>query len=188
MSRIVQVLAFIISAIWFFPISCTTSLFVAIPLLSKYNERHVEKGDQPHSSLFFVVWQPGEAGEPFGYSRLEDLSRIKTSAPERSFIMTQPSGSVEGGKFTRVSYKVLSSGESDQLIEVAYSDDDYGAWSRYRATRSGITPVFSKIMDPGYMFAAFPIALGFAAAIYSTGKWLRRRIARAKIADTHYSI
>ena len=182
MSRTVRVLAFIIGAIWFFPVSCTTGLFVAISLWSKFDERHIEKGEQPHP-LFFVVWQPGEAGEPFGYASLKDLSRIKTSAPARSFIMEQLSGRIEGGKSTVIAYKVLSSGKSEQLIEVAYSDDTYDSVSRYRATRSEVTPTFSKIMQPGYMFMAFPIAVGLAAAIYAIGKWLRRRVARAKAED-----
>lgn len=179
MSRTVRVLAFIIGSSWFFPVSCTTGVIVGIPLAAHWHERHMEKGDQPHS-LFYVVWQPGEVGEPFGYSRLQDLSRINTPAPARSFIMAQPSGRIKGGEFTVVTYKVLSSGASDQLIEVTYDDDDYGSVSRYRATPSGVTPVFSRIMDPAFMFMAFPVALGFAAAIYAVGRWLRRRVARAK--------
>ncbi|MGH8673602.1 MAG: hypothetical protein ACREVG_04775 [Burkholderiales bacterium] len=179
MSRIVRVLAFILGTSWFFPVSCTTGVIVGVPVVAHFHERHMEKGDQPHS-LFTVVWQPGEAGEPFGYSRLADLARNKTPAPARSFIMTQPSGRSEGARFNVVTYKVLSSGASEQLIEVTWADDDYGSVSRYRATPSGVTPVFSKIMDPGYMFIAFLPALAFAAAIYAVGVRLRRRIARAK--------
>jgi hypothetical protein len=180
MSRTVRVLAFILGAIWFLPVSCTTTLMATVPLLSQFHERHMEKGDAPHSTFFYVVWQPGEAGKPFGYSRLADLSPDKTPAPARSYIMEQPSGRIEGGKFTVVTYKVLSSSASEQLIEVAWADDDYGSVSRYRATRSRITPVFSRIMGPEFMFMAFPVALGFAAAIYAVGRWLRRRVARAR--------
>jgi len=180
MSLIVRISAFIFGAIWFFPVSCTTGVIVGIPLVAKFNERHMEKGDVPHPRLFHVVWQPGEAGEPFGISRLEDLSRIKTLTPARSFLMEQPSGGGDGGKYTVLSSKVLSSGETEQLIEFRYADRTYDSWSRYRATRSEVTPVFSKIMDPGFMIMSFPIGLGFAAAIFAVGKWLRRRVARAK--------
>lgn len=179
MSRIVRVLAFILGAVWFFPVSCTTGVIVGVPLVAHFHERHMEKGEQPHP-LFIVVWQPGEAGEPFGYSRLADLALNKTPAPARSFIMARSSGRIEGGKFTVVTYKVLSSGALEQLIEVNWSDDDYGSVSRYRATPSGVTPVFSRIMDPGYMFIAFLPALAFAAAILTVGNRLRRRVARAK--------
>ena len=180
MSRIVQVLAVILGAVWFFPVSCTTGLIVAIPLISKFDERHMEKGDEPHDYLFFVVWQPGEAGAPFEFSKLKDLARIKAPPSARSFIMTQPSGRIEGGKHTVVTYKVLSSGASEQIVEVRYANDTYDSWSRYRATHSGVTPVFSKIMEPGQMVMAFLPALGFAWAIYAVGRWPRRRVARAK--------
>ena len=93
--------------------------------------------------------------------------------------MQQPSGRIGQDEFTGISYKVLSSGESEQLIEVVY-DDDYGAWSRYRATRSGVAPVYSRVMNRRYMFMALLPALGLAAAIYAIGRWLRRRVARAK--------
>ena len=179
MSRTVRALAFLCGALWFFPVSCTTGLVATVPLLSKFHERHMEKGDAPHSTFFYVVWQPGEAGKPFGYSKLAALTPDKTP-PARSFIMEPPSGRIEEGKFTIVTYKVLSSGVSEQLIEVAWADDDYGSVSRYRATRSSVTPVFSRIMGPEFMFMAFPIALGFAAAIYAVGRWLRRRVARAQ--------
>ena len=93
-----------------------------------------------------------------------------------------PSGGTPGSTYTVISSKTLSSGETEQLIEVRYADDTYDSWSRYRATRSGITPVFSKIMDPGFMIMSLPVAFGFALAIYAVGRWLRRRIERAKAA------
>lgn len=179
MSRIVRILAFILGSSWFIPVSCTTGVIAGVPLAAHLHERHMEKGDQPHS-MFYVVWQPGEAGEPFGYSRLADLARINTPAPARSFIMVQPSGRIKGGEFTVVIYKVLSSSASEQLIEVAWADDDYGSVSRYRATPSGVTPVFSSVMAPEFMFMAFLPALAFAAAILAVGNRMRRRVARAK--------
>ena len=154
-------------------------MIAGVDLSSHFDARHVEKGDQPHSA-FYVVWQPGEAGEPFGYSTLDDLSRIKTLAPARSFIMEQPSGRIGHDEFDGISYKVLSSGESEQLIEVVRADGDYGAWSRYRATRSGVAPVYARVMNRRYLFMALLPALGLAAAIYAIGRWLRRRVARAK--------
>ncbi len=154
-------------------------MFVAYPLVSKSHERHMEKGDKPHS-MFTVVWQPGVGSEPFGYSKLANLARAEKPAPARAFIMTQPSGRIEGGKYTVVTYKVLSSGASEQLIEVAWADDTYGSVSRYRATHSGVTPVFSKVTAPDFMIMALLYALGFSAAVFAVGRWLRRRVARAK--------
>lgn len=173
----IRVFALILGSTWFFPVSCTTGVIVGVPVVAHFHERHMERGDLPHS-IFTVVWQPGEAGEPFGYSRLTALARDKTPAPARSFIMAQPSGRSEGERLTVVTYKVLSSGAAEQLIEVTWDDDKYGSVSRYRATPSGVTPVFSSMMDPGYMFIAFLPAMAFAAAIYAIGVRLRRRVAR----------
>ena len=185
MSLLVRVLAVVFGTAWLFPISCTTAVIVGAPLVSKLHERHMEQGDAPHAHLFHVVWQPGEAGKAFGMSRLEDLPRIKTLLPARSFLMAPASGGEPGGAYTVISSKTLPSGETEQLIEVRYADDTYDSWSRYRATRSGVTPVFSKIMDPGFMIMALPFALGFAATIYALGRWLRRRVARDRSQSSH---
>jgi hypothetical protein len=182
MPRIVRVLAFILGASWFFPISCTSGLIAGTFLMAAADERHIEKGDPPHA-LFFVVWQPGEAGAPFGYSRLAELSQNPTPAAARSFIMTQASARIGENEFTGIEYKVLASGQSQQLIEVTWSDGDSDSVSRYRATPAGVTPVYSRIMGRQFMFKALPLAAGFAAAIFATGWWLRRRVARNRAAN-----
>lgn len=91
--------------------------------------------------------------------------------------MTQPDGRIEGV----VAYKVLSSTAAEQLIEVAWAKDPYGSVSRYRATRSEVTPVFSKVTAPDFMIMALLYALGFSAAVFAVGRWLRRRVARARV-------
>jgi hypothetical protein len=174
MSRIVRVLAFIFGALWFFPVSCTTGMFVAYPLVSKSYEYHMDKGDKPHS-FFTVVWQPGAGNNPFGYSKLEALAPADKAAPERSYLMAQHAGQIEGV----VAYKVLSSTTAEQLIEVAWTKDPYGSVSRYRATRTEVTPVFSKVTAPEFMIIALLYALGFAAALFAVGKLLRRQVASA---------
>ncbi len=179
MSTFVRVLASVFGAKWFFPISFLMALFVAIPLISKLDERHMAKGDAPHS-LFNVVWQPGTAGAPFGYSKLGELEQEKAKAPARSYLMAQPSGRIEGGRRDAVTYTVQSSGAAEQLIEVVYSNDTYKMRSRYRATPAGVTPVFSKLDEPGQMIKALLAALGFSLLIYLAGTSLRKRAARAK--------
>jgi hypothetical protein len=186
MSRSVRVIAFIFGAIWFFPVSCITGLLTGVPLMVDFDERHIDKGDQPHA-LFYVVWQPGDAGEPFGYSSLAEISSNTRPAPARSFIMTNPSARIGRDEFTGTAYKVLVSGAAEQLIEVTRADGDSDSVSRYRATHSGVTPIFSRVSGREHMFRAFPIALAFASAIYAVGWWLRRRVARNKTrnAATH---
>ena len=179
MPRILRNLTVIFGAVWFIPISCTTGMIIAFPLVSQSYERHMNKGDAPHSSLFYVVWQPGVGQDAFGFSALANLASAEKS-PARSFIMEQPAGRIEGGRGDVYAYKVLSSGPSEQLIEVAYSNATYDSVSRYRATPSGITPVFSKVTAPDIMIKALLIAFGIAAGLFVLGRFLRRRVARAK--------
>lgn len=178
MPSILRSLTAIFGALWFIPISCTTGMIVAYPLVSQSYERHMDKGDAPHASLFYVVWQPGVGQDVFGISVLANLASAETS-PARSFIMEQPAGRIEGGRGDVYAYKVLSSGTAEQLIEVAYSNATYESVSRYRATPSGITPVFSKVSAPDIMIKALLIGLGIATGLFVLGRFLRRRVARA---------
>ena len=181
MSRMIQILAVMLGAVWFLPVSCTTGMIVVYPLVSKSHERHMDKGDEP-SSLFTVVWQPGAGSEPFGYAKLANLTPAEKAVPVRSFIMTQLSGRIEGGRSEMASYKVLSSTATEQLIEVTWANATYGSVSRYRATRTEVKPVFSKVEAPDIMIKALLLAMVFAAALFAVGRWLRRRVASVKAA------
>ena len=178
MRRILRNLTVIFGALWFIPISCTTGMIVAYPLVSRSYERHMDKGDAPHARLFYVVWRPGVGQDAFGISVLANLASAEKS-PARSFIMEQAAGRIEGGRGDVYAYKVLSSGPSEQLIEVAYSNATYDSVSRYRATPSGITPVFSKVTAPDIMIKALLIGLGIATGLFVLGRFLRRRVTRA---------
>ena len=177
--KIVIGLAAICGAKWFIPISLITLMFVAAPLISRLDERDVARGDAPHS-LFTVVWQPGVAGAPFGSSKLGELEQAKPQAPARTYLMTQAAGRIEGGRRDVIAYTVLSSVAAEQLIEVSYSNDTYSSWSRYRATPSGVTPVYSKLQEPGQMIKAFMAAAVLSMVIYGIGVALRKRVVRAK--------
>jgi len=179
MPGILRNLSVIFGAVWFIPISCTTGMFAAYPLVSQSYERHMDKGDAPYSSLFYVVWQPGAGQDAFGFSTLAKLESTEKS-PARSFIMGQPAGRLEGGRGDVYAYKILSSGATEQLIEVAYANATYASVSRYRATPTGISPVFSKVSAPDIMIKALLIASGIAAGLFVAGRLMRRRIARAR--------
>lgn len=52
--------------------------------------------------------------------------------------------------------------------------------SHYRATRTEVKPVFSKVDAPDIMIKALLLAMVIAAALFALGRWLRRRVARVK--------
>jgi len=178
MPSILRNLTVILGALWFIPISCTTGLIAAYPLVSQSYERHMDKGDAPYAGLFYVVWQPGAGQDAFGVSVLANLALVEKS-PARSFIMEQPAGRSEGGRGDVYAYKVLSSGAAEQPIEVVYANATDDSVSRYRATLSGIAPLFSKVKAPDIMIKALLIALGIAGGLFAVGRFLQRRVARA---------
>ncbi len=178
MRELSEIAAAILGAKWFFAVIFIVSMVFAVPWMSELDERHVDKGDKPHLALFTVVYQPGIEKEPFGYSKYNDLAQVAARKPAPSFTMTAASGKLQGGRQEVVAYQVLSTDAKGQLIEVRFTNSTYDSWSRYRVTGAEVTPVFSKIKEPGQMIKAIPVALGIAFAIYVVGRLLQRRVAR----------
>ncbi|MBI2750746.1 MAG: hypothetical protein HYX43_15875 [Burkholderiales bacterium] len=150
-------------------------------MIARLDARDIWKGDQIHPN-FSVVATPGEGGEPFALVPFSTIARFTSSAPNHSFLMSKPSDRMDLGRGAVVSYTVLSVEGAEKTIEVTYSDDDKSVWSRYRATRSNVVPISSRMFHPGYMFGAFPFALGFALLLYAVGRFLRSRLSRARSA------
>jgi hypothetical protein len=171
--RWIRIVAIILGASWFFPVSCTSGVIVGTQLVAKLDEREVLKGDEVHS-LFKIVKEPGENGKSFYAVNLSELSDVRDIA---SFRMSKPRGSIDSGN-ADISYKVIKEMGSGQLIEVVetYHDGDNTIWSRYRATETSVIPVSSRMFYFGYLFGAFPYGLGFALIIYLIGRFLRRKV------------
>jgi len=176
----VRFVALILGAVWFFPVSCTTGVFVGTNVIARLDARDVLKGDSIHP-MFSVVATPGEAGQPFALVPFSGVGRFASATPNHSFLMPKASDRMDLGQGAVVSYTVLSDGGAEQTIEVAHSERDTDFWSRYRATRSSVVPVSSRMFNPGYMFGAFPFAFGFALLHYAVGRFLRSRLSRAPI-------
>jgi hypothetical protein len=152
---------------------------VGTSVIARLDARDVLKGDSIHP-IFSVVATPGEGREPFALVPFNAVARFASSTPNHSFLMPKTSDRVDLGQGAVASYRVLSDGGAEQTIEVAHSERDTDGWSRYRATRSNVVPVSSRMSSPGYMFGAFPFAFGFALLLYAFGRFLRSRLSRAQ--------
>ena len=174
--RWIRILAFILGAVWFFPVSCSTGVVLGIQVIAKLDERETSKGDQVHPH-FSVVVEQGENGSSFLTLGLGELSHFKGNSEGYSFLMSKPSGKIDccGSHF---SYQVLEDSGSEQVIEVveAYHDGDNTIWSRYRATPRTITPESSRMMYFGYLFGAIPYSFGMALLLYVVGLIMRQRL------------
>ena len=195
-----KLLALILGSVWFFPVSCMSSGVVGTWLVSHYDARDAREGDTLHNTFSFVT----DSGDgTFAATRLVEarrsLEQFREIAPELKgaseaelwkaagfdFLMPRPAGrrDIHDSNYT---YRVLEQDRQGQLIEVveAYHDGDNTIWSRYRATRDGITPLTSRMFYFGYAFAALPFAFGTALLFYGIGRLLRRRVQASSLART----
>ena len=174
---LLKVLTLILGSAYFFSVSCTSTLFVGTFIIAHLDEREVARGEQVHPG-FLIVVEPGEKGQPFRSVRLSDLPRFRESGEAYSFLMSKPSGRINVNDYTHLSYRVLESQGSTQVIEVEDKDDDNTAWFRYRATHADVMPLASRMFYFGYMFGALPFAFGTALGLYGVGRFLGRRLVR----------
>lgn len=101
--KLLRLAALILRANFFFPVSCTSFLFVGTIAGSKLDERDVSKGDTVHRH-FSVAVEPGEAGRRFRVLNLNELEeREKRPA---TFLLSKPEGHATT-KYSKMSYKVL---------------------------------------------------------------------------------
>lgn len=158
---------------WFFLVSCTAGLVVGTQIVGMVDARDASAGDTMHSQ-FSVVIEVTRSDEPFIAVDLGDT--YSADVPYDYYLLSRSSGSFEA-RDSDYSFEVLEDTGSGQIIEVveAYKDGDNTIWSRYEATRSGITPISSRMFYFGYAFAAMPYAFGFAFALYFAGRILAYR-------------
>lgn len=165
---------------WFFLVSCTAGLFVATRVVAQIDARDVSKGESVHSNFSIVLESSGD--EPFSVVSLYDLTRYQEMAESNdepftnSYLMSTPGGRLRSDT-SDFSYEIIEETASGQIIEVveAYHDGDNTIWSRYEATRTSVTPISSRMFYFGYMFAAFPYAMGFGLLLYAVGRYLRHQ-------------
>lgn len=173
-----KVLAYVIGSVAFFPVSCTSGLFVGTWLNMQLDERDVSRGDPIHPQ-FRVVAEPGKDGQPFKVLKLEDLGGYHAQ-PGDTFLMSKPSASMPLEHGGQASYTVLENHGTSQVVEVIAGDDDLTVRGRYRATANEFTPLYSRLEYVGQMFAALPYAFAVAAALLWIGRRLRRKLGIAE--------
>jgi len=156
----------------------------------------VSKGESVHSKFSIVIDSEG-GDEPFYALGLYELTRFENQRESSdtpfadSYLMSKPSGHLVSYS-SDYSYEVIEETAAGQIIEVVetYHDGDNTIWSRYEATPSTIAPISSRMFYFGYMFAAFPYAIGVAFLLYAVGRYLQHRdqkAASSKAADSGLS-
>jgi len=190
MKRWIRLAILVLTSAWLFPVSCTGALFAGTQIVAEMDARKASAGEPLHDR-FQIVKETGNPADPFSTHALdgleeqneymallkehEELTGRKLSRPGASYLISQASGSFEDGA-SSFSFHVIEETNAWQVIELreSYRDGDNTIWSRYRATESTITPISSRMFYFGYLFAAFPYAIGFALLLPLSG-WLVRR-------------
>jgi hypothetical protein len=164
--RWLRIFCAIAGSTFFFPVSCTIGTAAGIQLVLVMNQKDVQKGDVL-PRYFAVVAEPGEEGRPFRVFYKEKIPPLAAASKEEkeansfSFRMSVPKTDFKIDDF-HYSYQVLEDTGQEQFIELIGSDDDYTVWSRYKATKSAVTPLSLRVMGPGEAMLGGLSGLAFA--------------------------
>ena len=181
--RLPRLLLVVLASSLFVPVSCTLTLFPAVPLLAALQAQDLSKGG-PVPSHFYVAVRPGCNGEAF---RLEPFAALATCGARRSECpeTTEPLpcdlnlpaafGQLRHDPYETQAYRVVKQEAAARVIETVSANDDYTFTSRYRLTDQGVTPLYAHVLGPALAFQSLPIGLALACAL----RWVaRRRLAR----------
>jgi len=172
-----KVLAFVLGSAWFFPVSCTSTLYAGIHLNAYLDAREIERGDSLHNG-FSVAVMNGNDAAAFQLLALSELHRFRVVGEHYQLLLPKPFARIKINDYQYIAYRVLEQHENTQLIEVEDSNDDRTIWSRYRTDGQAVTPIASRMFHVSYMVNALPYAFGIALVLHGIGLLLRRRIAR----------
>lgn len=218
MKKLLKVFLFIWT-VFFFPVSCTFFGAVGALVYSEFDARNVANGEEPHSSLFYVIAKIRMDGEEYyefkslneleriqnsddkysmkdifdniGYDR-DDLSNCRNTSGNSATVnppFNKPAGQHnyeytfllpnQKGEFSTDSeyyrYEVKNLSDRKQLIEVFFVQEDYKSTSRYIAEAQTVTPVYSKILEPGYGFISLPAAIVLSSVLMFVGRHYRKK-------------
>ena len=177
--RMIRFIAVILGSAWFLPAGCTIGMLAGPSVISAIDAREVEKGEELHR-LFKVVVTGGTAK---GMDELESLMyhlnevegsiQVDSSEMPNFFLLSEPSGSFET-ESSIYTYLVIEDSGDEQLIELReeYKDGDNTICSKYRARRTSITPLATRMYYFGYMFNAVPYVFWGTLSLFIIGRLL----------------
>jgi len=174
----VRILFAVLASVWFMPVSCTAFMVAGSSAYEAFDARDAARGDAVHSSIAVVTVPAPVPERPFGHVLLGRVPDHKERHPEASFLMPAKEGSITPDLGTVVSYKVVSQGGGEQVIETRYQDGDRSAWGRYRAGKRDIMPLESRLSPQDYVILVGPVAFIFALLVFFGARMARPRSAK----------
>ena len=163
--------ALVLGSMYFFPVSCTTSMISGTHIIANIEARDMSKGEVPHQQAYLITALPDASLKVIPLSELDER---KNKNSQVDFLLPTTSGEFSIGEHGRVSFVVTKSAPEAQTIEVTLHDDT-DSFFRYEASRNTIKPLYTKLFHHGYMFGAIPYALVIAVTLHLVGLAMRRK-------------
>lgn len=170
--NVFRLTALVLGSVYFFPVSCTTSMIAGTKIISSLEARDTSKGEIPHQQAYLVAAFPDTSLKALP---LSELGECENKNPQASFLLPTTSGTFSVGEHGKISFVVTAATPEAQTIEVTLLDE-LGTFFRYEASRNTIKPLYTKLWYHGYMFGAIPYALAIAFALHFVGVSMRRKI------------
>lgn len=177
MKKLFLVVLFVLGSNWFIPVSCTTGNFIGMRFIAKETARDMTRGETPHPRFYVMAELPNKKIMPIS---LSDLDRFRKRNLEAKYLLTESHGVIEEG-IDKWEYSVIKEGQK-QKIAVSYKGEDQSSDSLYLVDKGIISPLYSKILSPGHMFAALPYAIGFSLLLMFVSRFLYFRLRKTSSA------
>lgn len=163
---------------YFLPVGCILGIWVAFSCLSAFTVQDISQGNELPFNAYIMV-QPSQEAAPVSVP-LRELDEYRTQHPDAVFLLPAASGQTdERSTLSSWTYTVKSFTHDEQLVQVNYSDTDYGSQTLYIAREKGIAPLSFKVTKAPliWVLACF---IGLAAAVVFKGvarlslRWLHK--------------
>ena len=126
-------------------------------------------GDTPDKWFRVVVVEENKTkvkGPVYNVYKWPELERLKKRIPSTTFLLPDSEFAFEPEeRGEHEKFRVIQSSKDEQVVEVSWSGDDYATVSRYRADKTGVTPLYYRMS--GIPQAMMGLLIGFVLAVLS---------------------
>jgi hypothetical protein len=159
-----------ISSLWFFPVSCTTSVLLVAQVSSYLGPNHHDRGDPVPWFFSVAVFD-----QPASGFRLEKLATAASFPNQILKPTAQTASHIVTVNETRRTHQYQVIDPEKHIIEVISLDDDYTFTSIYQLKSNQIIPIYSRVYGIGNGMIGGMLGVPIAILIYEIGRYFRRR-------------
>jgi len=171
--------ALVLGSSFFFPVSCTTSMYAGTHAIAHLKARDSTRGEEPHPQAQLVAVVPGGSLKALDFS---EIDAFKKKNPQASFLLPEGKGGFSISDESSMSFVATATGPETQTIEATLRDET-GTFSRYEASSNTIKPLYTRLWYHGYAFQALFIAIAIAYGLRAIGRRMQKTLKNAPRGD-----